>query len=70
MDQQLVYVRGCKNGSLHPTCKEFFPSHMHTSSLNERTAVVWVSGKQSTSEEECYGVAFHHGLLVSDFFFL
>jgi hypothetical protein len=41
---------------------------MHTSSLNERTAVVWVSGKQSTSE--CYGVAFHHGLLVSDFFFL
>lgn len=41
---------------------------MHTSSLNERTAVVWVSGKQSTSEEECYGVAFHHGLLVSDFF--
>jgi hypothetical protein len=25
MDQQLVYVRGCKNDSLHPTCKEFFP---------------------------------------------
>jgi hypothetical protein len=25
MDQQLVYVRGCKRDSLHPVCKEFFP---------------------------------------------
>jgi hypothetical protein len=24
MDQQLVYVRGCKRYSLHPVCKEFF----------------------------------------------
>jgi hypothetical protein len=26
MDQQLVYVRGCKRDSLPPVCKEFFPS--------------------------------------------
>jgi hypothetical protein len=25
MDQQLVYVRGCKRDPLHPVCKEVFP---------------------------------------------
>jgi hypothetical protein len=27
MDQQLIYVRGCKRDFLHPVCKELFSLH-------------------------------------------